>query len=81
MDSESLCFYVSSWSKLKQVIKPVHYGISCYMMTEFMFKDITVKVSNDKKTVLIEKHGKQLMLDVEEMIKYPSKFFNSILKG
>lgn len=51
------------------------------MMTEFMFKDITVKVSNDKKTVLIEKHGKQLMLDVEEMIKYPSKFFNSILKG
>jgi len=31
----NMCFYVKAWSKLKQVIKPVQYGIATYMMTEF----------------------------------------------
>lgn len=35
-DAGYVRFYVSYWSKLKGVVKPIQYGISSYMMTSFV---------------------------------------------
>ena len=75
------------WKTLRRISDSVHLQLDeqeldeASKVTEFAFNALTVKISDDKKIIVIEKHGEQMALNLEEMIKYPSKFFNSILKG